>query len=312
MSVEVGLEDPALSHHEGTQNKSIATTPLSYSTIAWTEAAGGALAGALADAALYGVDSAKVRSQTTPTTRSGGIRILFRGMGPTILLGSVPSLGGFFLLYAPLKQGLVEHNAAALLPLASAACAIPATIVGVPADVLKKRLVLGLDPTIASAVTRVMAANQGSIYKGLFAGWHVNLVRDIPFAGIKIGLYEVLVPYYIKHFQQQHTELSALGATACGFVSGVGCAILTAPLDVVNTRIKASDSHSAVSKVDPKDRQATTTRSTSIRTVATEIIQREGVTALFRGVLIRSFTLGVGSSIFWPIQRSTANYLQQW
>ena len=338
----------------------------SYITLAWTEAMGGAVAGALADAILYGVDSAKVQSQQattttttssstsstsirtsgTSSTRSGaggrtGIRILFRGLVPTILLGSVPSLGGFFFLYAPIKQYIIDnnnHNTSSisnsssngnsnssgaatwwLLPLASGVCAIPATLLGVPADVIKKRLVLGLDPTVTSAIRTVLAANHGSIYRGLFAGWHVNLIRDIPFAGIKIGLYELLVSYYVQHcsssssssisaaaevdeerrkeeHHHQHPtkKLSVVGATLCGLASGVGCAILTAPLDVVNTRIKA-----------------TTRSSTSIRVVVADIIRNEGITALFRGVLMRSFTLGVGSSIFWPIQRTTANYLQQ-
>jgi hypothetical protein len=58
--------------------------------IAWTEAAGGAAAGAVADGVLYGIDSAKVRAQSTPVGNPSDIRILFRGMGPTILLGSVP------------------------------------------------------------------------------------------------------------------------------------------------------------------------------------------------------------------------------
>ena len=251
------------------------------------------MAGGLADGVLYGVDSAKVRAQTTPA-HTGNMRILFRGLGPTILLGSVPSLGGFFWLYAPCKRVLQDHNAQVLLPIASGICAIPATIIGVPADVVKKRLVLGIDPNAVTAVRNVIA--QDGLYRGLFAGWHVNLLRDIPFAGIKIGLYEAVVPYY-QHYIEGNTqkELSTVGATLCGFVSGVGCAILTAPLDVVNTRIKAA---------------ATTSHSTSIKTVATEIVATEGASALFRGVVMRSWVLGLGSSIFWPIQRAVATSLQ--
>ena len=40
-----------------------------------------------------------------------------------------------------------------------------------------------------------------------------------------------------------------------------------------------------------------------------QIIQKEGIPALFRGVLLRSAVLGVGSSIFWPIQRHVSQYL---
>lgn len=301
MSMEGGLDEN--NSNKGTKNTVINSPPtaISYWNLAWTEAAGGAVAGGLADGVLYGIDSAKVRSQTAPVagtagTSAGGVRILFQGLGPTILLGSVPSLGGFFLLYAPCKRVLQERNAELLLPIASGVCAIPATILAVPADVVKKRLVLGMNPTVMSAVREVVARD--GIYRGLFAGWHINLVKDIPFAGIKIGLYEAIVPLYQKHMQQYpEQELTTMGATVCGLVSGIGCAILTAPLDVINTRIKADDK--AIH------------HSTSIRAVSRDIVQQEGVSALFRGVVMRSFVLGVGSSIFWPIQRTISISLQQ-
>jgi solute carrier family 25 (mitochondrial iron transporter), member 28/37 len=270
------------------------TARLNLWQVSWTEAAGGAAAGAVADAVLYGVDSAKVRAQTAPVVAEG-VGILFRGLGPTILLGSVPVFGSFFFLYAPFKSLLQERHAEAWLPLASAICAIPATVVGVPADVLKKRLVLGMDPTVATAIRTVVA--QDGIYRGLFAAWHVNLIRDIPFAGAKIGLYEWFVVHYKTRIQRVHKQerVTVLGSSICGVLSGVTCAVLTCPLDVVNTRIKAD---------------STTSHSTSIQTVAQEIVEREGVKALFRGVAFRSLVLGLGSSIFWPIQRTVSHALQ--
>ena len=60
------------------------------------------------------------------------------------MLGSVPVFGSFFLFYAPLRSQLQANGYDAWIPVASAACAAPATILGVLADVLKKRLV-GLD-----------------------------------------------------------------------------------------------------------------------------------------------------------------------
>lgn len=263
--------------------------------VSWTEAVGSGAAGAVADAVFYSVDSAKVRAQSTPVGNLNDSRILFRGMGPTILLGSVPVFSSFFFCYAPVKTVLMKNNADALLPLASAVCAVPATIIGVPADVLKKRLVLGIDIDAATAIRTVVA--QDGIYRGLFAGWHVNLIRDIPFAGAKIGLYEGFVQCYKKYIQKvdKHEKVSVMGASICGVGSGVSCAILTCPLDVVNTRIKAD---------------ATTNHSTSIRSVAVEILQKEGGQALFRGVVMRSLVLGIGSSIFWPIQRTVSHSLQ--
>jgi Mitochondrial carrier protein len=95
-----------------------------------------------------------------------------------------------------------------------------------------------------------------------------------------------------------NNKISYVGASICGTASGVSCAILTCPLDVVNNRIKAADSSSGLHS------------SASIRTVARETLQKEGVRALFRGVLMRSIVLGIGSSIFWPIQHRVAHSLQ--
>ena len=299
--------------------------------VALTEGLGGAVAGICADSVLYAIDSAKVRAQQKAA--QGDWRILFRGMGPTILLGSVPVFGTFFLTYAPLKELILQpprhnhhhHGREALnhrtttphtreekncneatnnqlspsvtqqqlwLSIAALVCAIPATVIGVPADVIKKRLVLGLDQTAWTAVRHVWQ-QQGS--RGLFAGWHVNLIRDLPFAGIKIGLYESFVQTYQQSVGKATTDpISPTGAAMCGVASGVACAILTCPLDVVNTRIKAGSL--STNQLGP---------------ATWEILSQEGITALFRGVVLRSVVLGVGSCIFWPIQKSLAQHFQQ-
>ncbi|KAL3904662.1 MAG: hypothetical protein SGARI_004825, partial [Bacillariaceae sp.] len=246
---------------------------------ALAEAAGGAAAGVVADSVLYAIDSAKVRQQSTPQKgTSGSIRILFRGMVPTIALGSVPVFGTFFLLYAPLRETLHQSPSEyqSLLPLASAVCAVPATLVGIPSDVIKKRLVLGVDPNVYAAIRHV-TSDKG--WRGLFAGFQVNLVRDIPFAAVKVGLYETFASYYKEWNGQSKKEMIApQGAAICGVTSGITCAILTCPLDCINTRIKAGD-----------------TTSTSIMKVGKQIVKQSGVSALFRGVLMRSIVLGVGS-----------------
>ncbi len=257
------------------------------------ESAGGAVAGVVADTVLYAIDSLKIRVQQKSAAPLSmmNFSILFRGFVPTILLGSVPVFGSFFLFYAPIRVILQENGRDALLPIASAFCAIPATVIGVPADVLKKRLVLGIDPNVRTAITRVTAEHG---WKGLFAGWHVNLLRDLPFTGIKIGLYEWFVyEWKIWHKVPLDQAITPTGASICGVTSGIACAIITCPLDVINTRIKSGSAGT-----------------NSIFRVGAEIVKKEGISAFFHGVALRAFVLGVGSSIFWPIQRSVAHALQ--
>ena len=137
----------------------------------------------------------------------------------------------------------------------------------------------------------------------MFVGWQVNLIRDIPFAGVKIGLYEIMVQQYVHYLESADTThgsssinkpISPTGAAVCGIVSGVACAIITCPLDVINTRIKSSSSATS-----------------SMWKVGLEIGQKEGLVSLFRGVGMRSLILGVGSCLFWPIQRSVSDALQR-
>ena len=212
----------------------------------------------------------------------------------------------------------IFYDESVLLPLAAAVCAVPSTVIGVPADVLKKHLVLGKDPSFGVALRNILTS-QGW-YHGLFAGWHVNLIRDIPFACVKVGLYELFVTYY-KQYQglQKSDKLSTFGTAFCGVTSGVSCAVLTAPLDVVNTRIKAGDTilhprpssaaaaatayesnKLAKKKIFRTSIHRQTQQSTSILYVGRNIVAKEGIAALFRGVLMRSFVLGVGSVSYQP------------
>ena len=262
--------------------------------IAVTEATGGAAAGIVADTVLYAIDSLKIQAQhksSSAALSTGNISVLFRGFLPTILLGSVPVFGTFFFCYAPLRVTLQEKGFDNFIPIASAFCAIPATVIGVPADVIKKRLVLGIDPNVRTAIARA-TADHG--LKGLFAGWHVNLLRDLPFTGIKIGLYEWFVSEWkLWNNMNMDQPITPAGAAVCGVTSGVACAILTCPLDVINTRIKSGN-----------------VRTNSILAVGADIVRKEGLAAFFHGVTLRAFVLGVGSFIFWPVQRSVAHAFQ--
>eukprot|EP01049_Picozoa_sp_SAG25_P006981 SAG25_NODE_550_length_6992_cov_63.479182_2_plen_100_part_00 len=60
-----------------------------------------------------------------------------------------------------------------------------ASIVSVPSDVLKKRVVLGLESSVGSAIRHIWAADGA---RGLFVGWRANVIKDVPFAAVKMSL----------------------------------------------------------------------------------------------------------------------------
>jgi solute carrier family 25 S-adenosylmethionine transporter 26 len=137
--------------------------------------------------------------------------------------------------------------------------------------------VLGIDPNINTALRNVMK-NGG--FRGLFLGWQTNLMKDIPFAGLKISLYENIKSQYLLYSKKD--EVTAVESGVVGLVAGTITSILTCPIDCVNTRIKSGE----LAKYNVVEAHK-------------EIVRRNGVKALFRGLLPRTVILSLGSSVFW-------------
>jgi solute carrier family 25 (mitochondrial S-adenosylmethionine transporter), member 26 len=70
---------------------------------------------------------------------------------------------------------------------------------------------------------------------GLYRGYGITLMREIPFAMIQFPIYESLKVYWAQ--QKQVDTVHPLEAAACGSFSGAIAAALTTPLDVVKTRL---------------------------------------------------------------------------
>lgn len=261
------------------------------------------LSAATKDAIFYSIDSYKVMKQAGQRIN---VSNLYRGTIPIAIFGSGFSFGAFFICYNPIRNALTKvvgtENEGIAVLIASSLSAIPSSIVGVPADVLKKQLVLGnkfASPSSIPASTlhqlsRNIWRNHG--IRGFFLGWKVNVVRDVPYASLKMSLYEGLARLYISIFYQSNTPSSETGkktvdklhgteAAAMGFSSGVLAAFITCPIDCVNTRIKNGE-FAHIGMID----------------TYRQIVVQDGVRALFRGVAPRCAILGMGSTVFWYIQ----------
>ena len=140
--------------------------------------------------------------------------------------------------------------------------AIPSSIAAVPADVIKKRLILGHhgsdlshnhsnsnSNSSVSATIRTIYRTGGM--REFFLGWKANLSKDILFSAVKMSLYEGWARVYLsvknrssgRHARSMGTaaDLNGYEAAGAGMVSGVATAVLTCPIDCVNTRIKSGD-----------------------------------------------------------------------
>mmetsp|Transcript_33429 Transcript_33429/g.105613 ORF Transcript_33429/g.105613 Transcript_33429/m.105613 type:complete len:177 (+) Transcript_33429:580-1110(+) len=160
--------------------------------------------------------------------------------------------------------------------------AVPASLIGNPADTVKKQIMVEGHASFSSAARAVWKA-QGAA--GFFRGYEANLLKDVPFAGIKLGLYESLKYWYLRAARK--AEAGSLDTAAIGMLSGVASAVLTNPLDVVNTRLKA-----AASGVEGAPRGF----AAELRHVA-----QVQPAALLSGVVPRGCILGFGSSFFWLV-----------
>jgi solute carrier family 25 folate transporter 32 len=110
---------------------------------------------------------------------------------------------------------------------------------------------------------------------------------------IKMSLYEGIARVYLRaksgvsasKMITSADSLSSIEASGVGFTSGLMTAILTCPIDVVNTRIKSGE-----------------LANFGVVDAHVQIIRKDGVTALFRGVVPRGAILGQGSTVFWYLQ----------
>jgi len=270
----------------------------SVTLIALQNGFAGAAAGMSAEMIVYGLDSYKVMKQSKQSTFQ--VSRIFRGVFASALTGAVPSFGLFFAIYAPTKHGMEKviqrtgtSNSADIISVVPSIVAsfiggIPASLVAIPADVVKKEMMLGSGGHVTSFLSTVKHITRSNGLKGLFAGWRVNILRDLPFAGIKMTLYDLMCDLYKRHIVSVplSTPLNPYENAGVGFASGAVTGVVTCPMDVVNTRIKSGE-FAATNGI--------------IRTHVDIIKMKEngGVRALFRGVLPRIGVIGVGSTAFW-------------
>lgn len=110
------------------------------------------------------------------------------------------------------------------------------SVVRVPAEVLNKRLQLGLSAGWGDAIRSAFLSPVG--LEATLASWRAVLWRDVPYGGLQIGLYEVARSF-----------LSAVCGGGGGILldvfagasAGLVAAVLTTPADVLVTRMAAQN-----------------------------------------------------------------------
>ncbi|TPX07800.1 uncharacterized protein E0L32_010487 [Thyridium curvatum] len=275
----------------------------------------GGLAGTTVDMTLFPLDTLKTRLQSSAGFfATGGFRGIYRGVG-SALVGSAPGAAFFFCTYEATKSVLsssssnISSGTSSAGPgthmLAASLGEVAACAVRVPTEVVKQRAQAGQFPSSAAALTSILqsrhALGLAGMFRELYRGWGITVVREVPFTVIQFPLWEGLKAWGRRRRRQQQGphgqkggggDVGAAESALYGSVSGGVAAGLTTPLDVLKTRVMLSaEKRSAAS-------------------VVRDILREHGVRPFFAGIGPRVMWISAGGAIFLGSYQWAVNTLQ--
>lgn len=254
----------------------------------------GGLAGTTVDIALYPIDTLKTRLQSPKGfLAAGGFRGIYNGLGAAAI-GSAPGAALFFSTYEYLKakinnMGIVSDPAMGHC-IAASFGEVAACLVRVPTEVMKQNMQIneqggkmGVVYTFRKIVAQKDApAFMSSMLGGLYRGYGITLMREVPFACIQFPLYERMKVDWGRY---QGRDVTSYQAAICGSISGGIAAAITTPLDVIKTRLMiGKDGHGEVYK--------------NALDVGRRVVMEEGWRKLLSGIEPRVMWISIGGFVF--------------
>lgn len=217
---------------------------------------------------------------------------MYRGVGSAII-GSAPGAALFFCTYEATKTAFarrrdvlgihvsgkgkaVEHMVAASLG-EVAACAVR-----VPTEVVKQRAQAGQYSSSLLTLKAILGQYKHigitGVWRELYRGWSVTIMREVPFTIIQFPLWESMKAY--RKRGSGRDTVSAVESGLMGSLAGAVAAAATTPLDVLKTRMMLE-----------KEKKPT-------RVLLKEIVARDGPKAFFAGIGPRVMWISIGGAIF--------------
>lgn len=256
---------------------------------------------------------------------------LYRGVESNILK-EAPNAAVYLAVYELIKTALLTvpffaaHPLGAFL-LAGALGDAVGSVVRVPAELINKRLQLGLNDTVGGAV-RDQFLNESGVEVTL-ASWGAVLLRDMPYGAVQIGVYEQVklaiassphptvlstLAAAVSHGSSAAAAGAGTGATAAataastalatpgilddvlvGAFAGAFAAVLTTPMDVLVTRVA----------VQAPRCDLDTRRYAGVRSVLGRLLAEEGPSALWSGWLQRGLFYAPLIGLFFTLYEGT-------
>jgi len=257
--------------------------------------ASGGMAGLCVDVALFPIDTIKTRLQAPEGFwKAGGFKNIYRGLG-AVALGSAPGAALFFSTYEQSKKSLgdaaLTENEALIHMTAASMGEFTACLVRVPTEVIKARMQtsqvkMGLSETVAAIWSEPFtgSSTKPAGIAGLYRGFSITLLREIPFSMIQFPMYEKGKVWCSETFNNGQ-GCSPLAAAACGSFSGAIAGAATTPLDVLKTRLMLGSDGDY--------------RYKGLGDVFARTLRQEGVRGFFHGLEPRVFWISLGGFVFF-------------
>jgi solute carrier family 25 S-adenosylmethionine transporter 26 len=256
--------------------------------------------------------------------------------------------GTFFTVYEATKPAIAPYLPQPLVHgLASATAEAVCCIILAPAEVIKQNAQVASRSDRAPGApspTRLIARQFLARPASLWSGYGVLAARNLPFTALQFPVYERLKDALARANARRRgtrTDAIPLGEQALATAAAAGCsgalaAVLTTPVDVVKTRIMLAAARGAprddvltkvggaivegrvvdavgVVKAEVKDVVSGAhgkPRASGVA-IAREIVRTEGYKGLWRGGLLRSVWIFVGSGLYLGMYETGRVWLER-
>ncbi|KAM5535012.1 hypothetical protein V8D89_011385 [Ganoderma adspersum] len=256
----------------------------------------GGVAGTAVDLLFFPIDTVKTRLQSAQGfIYAGGFRGVYKGIG-SVVVGSAPGAAVFFCTYDTLKKTLpLPSDYAPLTHMISASIGeVAACSIRVPTEVIKTRTQTSTYGAAASSLAAARHVFSTEGFRGFYRGFGSTIMREIPFTSLQFPLYELLK---VRLAKALYRPLHSYEAAVCGSFAGGFAAALTTPLDVLKTRVM----------LDLRD--PTKHAHPSLAARFRDIYIKEGVKALFAGVVPRTLWISAGGAVFLGVYEQAVQSL---
>lgn len=226
---------------------------------------------------MYPADALRTLAQT----RTGAKTL--SELGARTLISGCVTTSSFAFAVGGLQFSIFGALRPRIGALAGSACAsLGSCLAGIPQEVIKQRLVTGIYPNFATAVSTIMRT-EGPL--GFYSGWAPTVSRNLPFVVICFCTFDALQRKLLKD-RPAGSALSTLENLGAGVTSALVGGLCTQPIDVVKTRLMTQ---AAVSGATPYK---------GVLDCVKTMVATEGGGVFFAGLRVRMAYMGP----LWALQ----------